>query len=86
MQSQQAPTDWETVQRFSSMYQAWSPAAMRALILNSEDRLNSRGEKIVGNGLSQFGAIARCGRKVLISPSRFFAWIAADQQRRRKAA
>jgi hypothetical protein len=45
-------------------------------VFKAEDRLNSRGEKIKGNGLAQYGAIVRRGRKVLIDVHRYGAWLA----------
>jgi hypothetical protein len=50
------------------------------MILNSADRMNSRGERIPGNGLAEAGAIIRLGRRVLIDEQAFFLWL-ADQQR-----
>ena len=62
-----------------------SKAALRNLILNSRDRIDSRGQTIPGNGLWEAGAIVRVGRRVLLDENRFFEWIAA-QQRKRSAA
>jgi hypothetical protein len=73
-----------TVPQFSEKHGAWTQAALRALILNAEDRRNSRGERITGNGLSS--AIVRVGRKVLIDEQAFFVWIVDQQQRRKSAA
>ena len=53
-----------------------TPAAIRANIFKAADRLNSRGEKINGNGLAEAGAIIRRGRKVLIDLDRYGAWLA----------
>jgi hypothetical protein len=53
-----------------------TPAAIRANIFKASDRLNSRGEKINGNGLAAYGAIIRRGRKVLIDLDRYGAWLA----------
>jgi hypothetical protein len=72
-----------TVPQFASRFPAWTQAGLRALILNSDDRVNSRGERLAGNGLAP--AILRVGRKVLIDEHAFFAWI-VEQQKRRKAA
>lgn len=52
-----------------------TPAAIRGNIFKAEDRLNSRGEKIHGNGLASTGAIIRRGRKVLIDVDRYVAWL-----------
>jgi hypothetical protein len=51
-------------------------SAIRANIFKSDDRFNSRGEKIHGNGLAASGAIVRRGRKVLIVVPRYAAWLA----------
>jgi hypothetical protein len=50
-------------------------AAVQGHIFKSEDRKNSRGEKIQGNGLAATGAIIRRGRKVLIDVERYGAWL-----------
>lgn len=78
-----APRDLFTVEQFSDRRPAWSKASIRNLILNSEDRLDSRGRRIPGNGLSEAGAIVRLGRRVLIDEGRFFEWIAAQQRHRK---
>lgn len=57
-----------------------TPSAIRANIFKSEDRLNSRGEKIRGNGLAASGAIIRRGRKVLIDLDRYGAWLSGSSQ------
>lgn len=74
-----------SVEQFAAKHIAWSPAALRSLILNAAERQNSRGEVVGGNGLASAGAIVRIGRRILISEGAFFSWI-ADQQKRRKAA
>lgn len=51
-----------------------SQSAWRALIFNAESRRTSRGT-IKGNGLIEAGAIRRVGRRVLINPAMFFAWV-----------
>ena len=73
-----------TVPQFAEKNRAWTQAALRALILNAEDRVNSRGERIPGNGLSP--AVVRVGRKVMIDYQAFYAWIASQQKRRKAAA
>ena len=62
-----------TVQQHSVRHPAFSQSALRFLIFNAEDRVNSRGETIPGNGLAP--AIIRIGRKVLIDEDRFLEWI-----------
>ena len=53
-----------------------TPAAIRANIFKSQDRFNSRGEKIHGNGLAATGAIIRRGRKILIDLDAYGRWLA----------
>ena len=53
-----------------------TPSAIRADIFKAEDRLNSRGERISGNGLAVHGAVIRRGRKVLIDVHRYGNWLA----------
>jgi len=50
--------------------------AIRADIFKADDRLNSRGERIAGNGLAAHGAIIRRGRKVLIDAHSYGNWLA----------
>ena len=57
-----------TIKQFSEKHPAWTQAGLRGLILNAEDRQNSRGHLIQGNGLEV--AIVRVGRKVLIDGKR----------------
>lgn len=54
-------------------------SAIWADIFKAEDRANSRGEKICGNGLAATGAIIRRGRKVLIDIDRYAAWLAGRE-------
>ena len=53
-----------------------TPLAIRANIFKADDRLNSRGEKIKGNGLAATGAIIRRGRRVLVDLDRYGSWLA----------
>ena len=80
-----APRDLFTVAQFSERRPAWTQAALRNFILNSQDRFNSRGERIAGNGLAEARAIVRVGRRVLIDEAAFFRWIAGQQSRARTA-
>lgn len=50
--------------------------ALRGLKFKSADRKNSRGVRIVGNGLSGAGAFVQFGRKVLVNPARLLAHVA----------
>jgi hypothetical protein len=58
-----------------------TPAAIRADIFKAEDRLNSRGERIAGNGLAAHGAVIRRGRKVLLDVHRYGNWLAGQEPR-----
>lgn len=71
-----APRDLHTVAQFAQKFPAFTQAALRSYLLNAEDRVNSRGEIIPGNGLKEAGAIIRVSRRVLLSEGRFFLWIA----------
>lgn len=82
-QAQDEARDLLTVAQFSERYPAWTQAALRNLILNSSERLNSKGDRIPGNALDEAGAILRVGRRVLLSESRFFRWVVSQQQRAR---
>lgn len=55
-----------------------TPSAIRAKIFKAEDRYNSRGEKIKGNGLAETGAIIRCGRKILLDIDLYAAHLAGQ--------
>lgn len=54
-------------------------AAIHSHIFKAQDRLNSRGEKIAGNGLAATGAIIRRGRKILIDVDRYAGWLAGNK-------
>ena len=56
-----------------------TPSAIRADIFKAEDRLNSRGERIAGNGLADYGAVIRRGRKVLLDVNRYGNWLAGKE-------
>lgn len=56
-----------------------TPSAIRADVFKAEDRLNSRGECIAGNGLAAHGAVIRRGRKVLIDVRAYGNWLAGRE-------
>ena len=66
-----------TVAQAAATYPVFSQSALRDLIFKAEDRFNSRGDRIPGNGLAEAGAIIRIGRKVLIDLDAFEAWLAS---------
>ena len=51
-------------------------AAIRGQIFKAEDRFDSKGRKIPGNGLAESGAIINCGRKKLLDVVRYGSWLA----------
>ena len=55
-----------------------TPGAIRCNVFKADNRLNSRGETIQGNGLAAHGAIIRRGRRVLIDLDRYGAWLAGQ--------
>jgi hypothetical protein len=75
------PRPLHTVEQFAVRWPAWSQPALRYLIHNAEDRINSRGGVLPGNGLAEFRAIVRVGRRVLLDEQAFFRWVAAQQRR-----
>ena len=78
-QSSTIPT-LSTVKNLPSFFPAvgLTLAAVHGQIFKAEDRLNSRGEKIAGNGLAAHGAIIRRGRKVLIDVDKYAAWLSGE--------
>lgn len=62
-----------TVKQAAEAYPAFSQAALRDLIFKADDRRNSRGEAIPGNGLC--ACLRRIGRRVLIDADGFEDWI-----------
>lgn len=63
-----------TAQHFAAA--GLTAAAIRAHIFKAADRINSRGERIPGNGLAESGAIIRVGRKILIDIDKYSHWLA----------
>lgn len=55
-----------------------TPLAIRAYLFRADDRHNSRGELLPGNGLGRTGAIVRRGRKILLDVPKFAAWLGAS--------
>lgn len=52
-------------------------SALRHLVFAAEDHVNSRGEKVRGNGLNS--AIIRVGRRVLMDLDAFDRWLDAHR-------
>ena len=53
-------------------------AAVHGQIFKAQDRFDSKGRKIPGNGLAASGAIIRRGRKVLIDVEKYGAWLSGE--------
>lgn len=60
---------YSTVNQFCAKYPAFARGGIRALVFH-EDK----------NGIKKAGAIIRLGRKVLIDESKFFTWVANQDQ------
>lgn len=56
-------------------YEWLSANAIRHIIFAGTVRHDSKGKKIPTNGLDQYGAIIRIGRKVLIDLDAFDRWV-----------
>lgn len=56
-----------------------TPAAIHGHIFKAQDRFDSKGRKIAGNGLAASGAIIRRGRKVLIDVDKYAAWLSGAE-------
>lgn len=52
-------------------------AAIHGHIFKSQDRFDSKGRKIAGNGLAATGAIIRRGRKILIDVDKYAGWLSS---------
>jgi hypothetical protein len=71
-----------TVKNLSSQFPllGLTPAAIQGHIFKSQDRFDSKGRKIEGNGLAKTGAIIRRGRKVLIDVDKYASWLSGGGQ------
>lgn len=63
-----------TIQQAANQY-PFSAAALRDLKFRAQDRKNSRGETIKGNGTGPAGVWLQIGRKVLVDLDCFESWI-----------
>lgn len=55
-----------------------TPAAVRGHIFKADDRINSRGVTIKGNGLGNTGAIIKRGRRVYLDLAKYGRWLAGE--------
>ena len=58
-----------------------TPAAVQGHIFKAQDRQDSKGRLIPGNGLHASGAIIRRGRKVLIDVAKYAEWLAGGSEK-----
>jgi hypothetical protein len=70
---------WVTVKKLSSEpgHECFTEPVLRHLIFNSQDRVNSKGEIIPGNGLAS--AICRVGRRIYFDLNLFDRWVDAHK-------
>ncbi|MCB1927744.1 MAG: hypothetical protein KDH17_06860 [Rhodocyclaceae bacterium] len=65
-----------TVAQAAQQYDGvFTESAIRDMIFKAEDRFNSRGDRIPGNGMAEAGVILRIGRKVILDLDAFDAWL-----------
>lgn len=74
-----------TVRQFAEANPAFSEASLRWLIFNSEPK-KLKNCHLESNGLAESGAILRNGRRILIDPERFDAWLRSRQHPAHRAA
>jgi len=67
------------IKDFSQKHKGFPEGTLRHLIFHREERKNSKGEVIPGNGMTEAKVIVRVGRKILIDETRFFEWLDAWQ-------
>jgi len=60
-----------TVNQFADKHPAFSVGGLRWQIFNSSN-----------NGLDEYGALVRLGKRVLIDEEKYFQWIDGQQERR----
>lgn len=53
--------------------------AIQGHIFKANDRFDSKGRKIKGNGLGGLGAVIRRGRKVLINVDKYEEWLCSGK-------
>lgn len=53
----------------------FTESAFRNLVNDAEARINSRGDRIPGNGLLECGAVFRVGRRVFVNLDALDSWL-----------
>jgi len=69
------PRDLHTLAQFSGKFPAWSVPSLRFHVFHAKQ-----------NGMEEQGVILRVGRRLYVSESRFFSWVAAQQHSGKRAA
>ena len=68
-----------TIRNFAERHSSFlTVSAVTNQVFKAEPRQSTKGE-IPGNGMMEFGAIVRVGRKVLIDEMGYFQWLDAQQ-------
>lgn len=69
-----------TIQQTAKARPAFSPASLRDIRFKGADRMNSRGERISGNGAAAAGVFIQVGRKVLVDLDAFDRWVLSHRE------
>jgi hypothetical protein len=69
-----------TIEHVAQVRPAWTPAALRDLKFRAFDRMNSRGERIAGNGTGRAGVWIQIGRRVLVDIEAFDRWVESHRK------
>ena len=70
-----APRDLHKIRQFAEKYDAWSEASLRDHVFHGKE-----------NGMEEQGVIWRIGRRIYLSESAFFRWVAQQQRNGQRAA
>ena len=70
-----AAVRYATINQAAELRPVFTPAAFRDIRFKANDRKNSRGETIKGNGTGPAGVWVQIGAKVLIDLDAFDRWI-----------
>ena len=69
-----------TIDQAALLRPAFTAAALRDIRFKADDRLNSRGDVINGNGTAAAGVWVQVGRKVLVDLAAFDRWLESQKQ------
>ena len=74
-----APERYVTIEQCAAVRTSFTKAALYSLKFSANDRRNSRGDVIPGNGTGPAGVWIQVGRKILIDLEAFDAWIGSHR-------